>query len=544
MRSTTCTEVGFVVPVLASPHSVGASDILATGSRAASQTCSVVPLCSASSSSFRPAHEFQSNKDVPSLLSAGDVEIKAAFMAAGSRSFATALPVTGGLGSAVAPEIGKVGISFGLARPKREAALDNQMDGGGGGGNKGSGNEDGGWGPGGDDEEGDDDEEDEEEKARRRKGPWDLESLEAVLLERGLKLSKLPKQIQQAFERGHLDTETLTRYLNMEANPLLRGLLTSSNPIGQGIAQRILADPNFMFKLVVEEVLALSLAAQAEMKARGAAFKQEVDYVSADLATVALGTFALVWVYAPATSITYLAGEANPVGKVLGGLPNYVFQTSSPGRTFNILHRLGGLVLRTLEASVATAAVGAAGHHVSDAITKSRKASGRVASSKVTSSPLVKEPQWKRLSEAGALNAGPRYQIVNGIEQAMKSRLRGTLRLPSFALRYGNSRLGEWAWLEGAAQLKKYSKPLKGLDVPAFPERTIVPKYVVTFPQAQKVFKAAEVVGKDVGNRAWAAAKVAGAALKEKAFAQAKDPEPHGEPLYEESYDPRYHKSR
>eukprot|EP00741_Cyanophora_paradoxa_P015621 tig00020903_g15080.t1 len=424
-------------------------------------------------------------------------------------------PITaaGGLGSLASPTLQKGGLSLAPPPTKREVAPKMQAGGGGGGGKK------GGWDDRnnrGGDGDGDDDEEEEDEEARkaRIKGKWDLETLEAVLLERGMKLADLPKALQVAFETGNLDATTLNRYLNMQANPIMRAISNSNLLPLKGLAERMLADPNFVFKAAVEQVLVLSLAVGTELQARGKFAKEEIDLVVADLTAIALTNFAQVWVLAPATSIAYLAGDITGVPRVFASLPSYFLEPASPARPFSPVLRAGAFLWRTFEAVLAGAVIGTAGEQINKALVKRRN--GRVSSG-ATSSPLLQGKNSLALAAGTATNYGPRYQLINAAEHLVRQNLIVNERVASVVLRYANSRLGEWLWLAGARTAERAGfRPASA--VRPLPERMVIPKFVVTGSEAKALGQKGAAVGTVVGGRAVVALKAWSERVKEVAF--------------------------
>eukprot|EP00274_Cyanoptyche_gloeocystis_P008524 CAMPEP_0196652118 /NCGR_PEP_ID=MMETSP1086-20130531/1336_1 /TAXON_ID=77921 /ORGANISM="Cyanoptyche gloeocystis , Strain SAG4.97" /LENGTH=436 /DNA_ID=CAMNT_0041982495 /DNA_START=352 /DNA_END=1662 /DNA_ORIENTATION=+ len=405
-------------------------------------------------------------------------------------------------------------MSFKGSEKSRETLPDGHMDGGGGGRNNRNGGGDNGKG----DDEGD--EEDEEEKRRRRKGPWDLESLEAVLNERGMKISDLSEQLQQALEVGHLDAGTLTRYLNLQANPVFRGLLTTSIPLGQGLVGRLLADPNFLFKVAVEQVLALSTGVVVEMKSRGSSIRKELDYVASDLAILSLANLGTVWILAPSTSISHLAGRTQGVFRVLSSLPNHVFERSVPGKDLNLAHRAASLIFNTIYVAAITYGLGKAGSGLSSWLTSQRERSGRGRpQSGVLESPIVASPREVSLASASALSYAPRYQLVNGLDQVINEHLWRTNRLAGVALRYANSRLGEWALVHGSQAVSELPQ-VKGklTALPSLPSRQIEPRFILNGTQATLVYERGAKIVEAAGGKSLEKARLFGEAFRKKAF--------------------------
>lgn len=93
---------------------------------------------------------------------------------------------------------------------------------------------------------------------------------------------------------GKVSQTILERYLRMEKNIFLRLFFQ----IG-GFRKRLLADPGFLFKLVVECGIGICTKSAAEYTKRQESFWKELDFVTANVIMAILADFMLVWIPAP-----------------------------------------------------------------------------------------------------------------------------------------------------------------------------------------------------------------------------------------------------
>lgn len=94
----------------------------------------------------------------------------------------------------------------------------------------------------------------------------------------------------------------------MLKNPFLSWLLSFP-----GARARLLADPNFLFKVGIELGIGLTMKLTAEYTKRGDEFQSQLDFVLANVIMALIADFMLVWLPAPAYNLTCVA--------VMGGLP-------------------------------------------------------------------------------------------------------------------------------------------------------------------------------------------------------------------------------
>ena len=120
----------------------------------------------------------------------------------------------------------------------------------------------------------------------------------------------------------------------------------------RGVVGRLMADPAFMQKLVIEEMVTAVLSVVYESQQRGDRFLKELDLVALNTLSLMGATGAMVWLTAPNRS--YGAVHKFPWQNMLHNLPNHVFDASTPYRRFSLASRVGSLAakVKILDASL------------------------------------------------------------------------------------------------------------------------------------------------------------------------------------------------
>ncbi|KAH9296122.1 hypothetical protein KI387_039710, partial [Taxus chinensis] len=175
-------------------------------------------------------------------------------------------------------------------KPTREIQTSPKLAEGSGGGDIGKKNSHGG-GDGGDDGGDDDDyfgdfdegdEGDEGGWFRRRtvfQEVFDRKILEAVLREWHRTMSDLPAGLLQACEMGLVSTAQMVKYLSINARPTVSRFMSRAMPqaISRAFIGRMIADPAFLPKMILEQVTTICSTAWWELRHRKDRIKQEWD---------------------------------------------------------------------------------------------------------------------------------------------------------------------------------------------------------------------------------------------------------------------------
>ncbi|KAK9816670.1 hypothetical protein WJX72_003527 [[Myrmecia] bisecta] len=300
-----------------------------------------------------------------------------------------------------------------------------QTDNSGGGGNNGKNIFNGGGGDGGDgddddytDDFGDDDGEGGDESFFRTvmKQLYDEKSLKAVLSEWYRSVGDLPAIIRQSVEMGIFSSAQLVRFLAMDVRPNITRAVTRSLPpmVSRGVVGRLMADPAFVQKMLMEQLITIGSSLYWEVRQRGENFHKELDFVAINTLSLAAATGAMVWMVSPNRS--YGAVHKQPWQNMLHNLPNHVFDASTPHRQFSMQTRAAGLLAKTAELCAVGMISGAAMSGLSQAaLALRRRALG------ADYQPSVRIPDVRTSACGLAVSTGIftnlRYQMIGGVDR-------------------------------------------------------------------------------------------------------------------------------
>ncbi|KZV22728.1 hypothetical protein F511_05360 [Dorcoceras hygrometricum] len=350
---------------------------------------------------------------------------------------------------------------------------------GGGGGNIGKGLSHGG-GDGGDDGGDDDnyyddfdegDEGDEGGLFRRRMilgELFDRKFVDAVLNEWQKTMMDLPAGFRQAYEMGLVSSAQMVRFLAMNARPTAERMISRSLPQGlsRAFIGRMIADPAFLFRLLLEQATTIGCSVWWEIKNRKERIKQEWDLALINVLTVTACNAIVVWSLAPCRSYgnTFQFDLQNTLQK----LPNNIFEKSYPFREFDFQKRLQSILFKAAELCMVGFTAGAAQGAASTLVSSKKKGRLSVTIPSVSANALG-------YGAFLGLYANLRYQLLCGFDRAVVSYFDviGVALVFSTALRILNVQLGETsrlAWLGVEVDplahsddlLKAYNRPSEG----------------------------------------------------------------------------------
>ncbi|KFK27747.1 hypothetical protein AALP_AA8G423900 [Arabis alpina] len=343
---------------------------------------------------------------------------------------------------AVTLEKGKLDMTQKIVESSPEIAT------GGGGGNIGKsvnfGGGDGGDDDGDDDDyfdEFDDDDDGEEGGLFRRRmflaELFDRKFVDAVLNEWQKTMLDLPAGLRQAYEMGLVSSAQMCRFLAINARPTTTRLISRALPQGlsRAFIGRMLADPAFLYKLLLEQAATVGCSVWWEVKTRKNRLKEEWDLALINVLTVSACNAAAVWLLAPCRSYgnTFRFDLQNTLQK----LPNNIFEMSYPLREFDLQKRIHSLFYKAAELSILGVATGAFQGSVSNFL----------AGKKNRVSVTVPSISTNALGYGAFLGiyANLRYQLLCGFERSMSSHFDviGVALFFGTALRIMNVQLGE-----------------------------------------------------------------------------------------------------
>ncbi|KAL5995255.1 hypothetical protein ACLOJK_025313 [Asimina triloba] len=207
--------------------------------------------------------------------------------------------------------------------------------------------------------------------------------------------------------------------------------------------KRMLADPSFLYKLLLEQAATIGCSVWWEFKNRKERIKQEWDLALINVLTLSACNAFVVWSLAPCRSYgnTFKFDLQNTIQK----LPNNIFEKSYPLREFDLQKRIQSFFYKAAELCMVGLTAGAAQGALSNLLAS--KKGGRLS----VTIPTV------RTNALGygaflALYANTRYQLLCGIDRAIFYHfdVLGVVLFFSTALRVMNIQLGETsrlAWL-------------------------------------------------------------------------------------------------
>jgi hypothetical protein len=328
-----------------------------------------------------------------------------------------------------------------------------QTDVGGGGGNNGKNIFNGGGGDGGDGDDddytdnfGDDDGEGGDDSFFRTvmKQLYDEKSLRAVLSEWYRSVESLPAIIRQSVEMGIFSSAQLVRFLAMDVRPNLTRAVTRRLPIqmSRGIVGRLMADPAFPQKMLMEQLITIGSSLYWEARQRGDRFHKELDFVAINTLSLAAATGAMVWLVSPNRSVGAISKQ--PWQNMLHNLPNHVFDASTPYRQYSLQSRAAGLAAKTAELCAVGMIAGAAMSGLSQAALAIRR---NVLGPDYT--PSVRIPDLQTSACGLAVSTGIftnlRYQMIGGVDRYLfdHSNYLWSYLVASGAVRVISNRIGE-----------------------------------------------------------------------------------------------------
>lgn len=294
---------------------------------------------------------------------------------------------------------------------------------------------------------------------------FDRKFVDAVLNEWQKTMMDLPAGFRQAYEMGLVSSAQMVRFLAIHARPTAVRAISRALPqgISRAFVGRMIADPAFLYKLLLEQAATIGCSVWWELKNRKDRVKQEWDLALINVLTAAACNAAVVWSLAPCRSYgnTFRFDLQNTLQK----LPNNVFEKSYPLREFDMQKRIHSFFYKAAELCLVGLTAGAVQGALSNICAK--KTDGRLS--------VTVPPTRTYALGTGAflgLYANLRYQLLCGIDRGLSNYFDaiGVSLFFSTALRVLNVQIGETsrlAWLGVEADplvqsgnlLKAYNRP-------------------------------------------------------------------------------------
>eukprot|EP00871_Galdieria_phlegrea_P004859 jgi/Galph1/5374/GphlegSOOS_G4001.1 len=268
-------------------------------------------------------------------------------------------------------------------------------------------------------------------------------NLQGVLRAYDVSFESLPKDIKAAIELGVISRSSLSYFLLQLKNPLIGWLLAACRPF----RNRVLADSDFLYKILVQELVGNGTALFGEIMVRKQDIFNEVEYVLSDIIVGIVVEATFVWLLAPATpfpSLHHSGSSGNPIFKMLSKLPANMFEASSSTRKYSLYQRALSFLWAGIQYCVIGIGAGVVGTGLTYGMIEVRKRIQPSYRIRRKLPPVVANSLgW------GAymfLSANPRFQALEGLERLcaimFANRLNWLLKLSIFMLRFGNNLYG------------------------------------------------------------------------------------------------------
>ncbi|KAF9685025.1 hypothetical protein SADUNF_Sadunf03G0011400 [Salix dunnii] len=178
---------------------------------------------------------------------------------------------------------------------------------------------------------------------------FDRKFVDAVLNEWQKTMMDLPAGFRQAYEMGLVSSAQMVKFLAINARPTTTRFISRALPqaISRAFIGRMIADPAFLYRLLLEQAATIGCSVWWELKNRKNRIKQEWDLALINVITVTACNALVVWSLAPCRSYgnTFQFDLQNTLQK----LPNNIFEKSYPLREFDLQKRIHSFFYKAAE---------------------------------------------------------------------------------------------------------------------------------------------------------------------------------------------------
>jgi len=244
---------------------------------------------------------------------------------------------------------------------------------------------------------------------------YDAKAIAAVLQEWYRTMGDLPMILRQAAQMGLFSSAALVRFMSMDVRPNVTRFVTRALPpeVSREVVGRLMADPAFMQKMLLEQMITISASLIYEARVRGENFWKELDLVAMNTLTLSAANAAVVYLVAPTRAAP--APARHEWQNALAKLPNNVFEGTTPLREYSTNSRVAAFFVKSAELCGVGMLAGAAQSALSQAAVAIRRRSDP------NFEPSMRVPSVKQsaigMAASLGLFANMRYQIISGFDR-------------------------------------------------------------------------------------------------------------------------------
>ncbi|KAJ6706592.1 EXPRESSED PROTEIN-RELATED [Salix purpurea] len=235
--------------------------------------------------------------------------------------------------------------------------------------------------------------------------------VDAVLNEWHKTIMDLPAGFRQAYEMGLVSSAQMVKFLAINARPTTTRFISRALPqaISRAFIGRMIADPAFLYRLLLEQAATIGCSVWWELKNRKNRIKQEWDLALINVLTVTACNALVVWSLAPCRS--YGSTFQFDLQNTLQKLPNNIFEKSYPLREFDLQKRIHSFFYKAAELCMVGLTAGAMQGSLTNLL----------ASKKDRLSVTIPPMSTYALGYGAFLGlyANLRYQLLCGIDRAV-----------------------------------------------------------------------------------------------------------------------------
>ncbi|CAG9466032.1 unnamed protein product [Pedinophyceae sp. YPF-701] len=269
---------------------------------------------------------------------------------------------------------------------------------------------------------------------------------------------ELPADFVIAAQEGGLRLSALKGWAALSGSTFS---LLLAKLFGNGVRDRMIADPRFLFKLWVEILIDTGCCTIAEVRKRGEKFWDEVEFYISDVLVGVVLDAAMVSMLAPVAIVGALPKRIATTG-IIGALRRYsarlpasMFERAVPGvREFSKVDRAMCVVVKFFEYSLIGMACGALGQTMANQLKGlTDKIKGKTGAEEAGSGghghgektpPILQTALVWGLFMGASSNT--RYQVVVGLERVVESTVGKSLplvnNLATVGIRFANNVIG------------------------------------------------------------------------------------------------------